>query len=1272
VNLLKAIKKILSRKTNVVNVTDIDHSTVAVTVVTDSTIINRLNFEITEEWFEKLLSITYDAEIKSKYIPELHQSTEFEKNELRDISDFNSWKQIQNNQIRICRDYLQRFKQSFSNFYQILQAESINITDDKSLFVVKINTLNENIEEISGRLVRLSNKFNRDGYQTLNEISKMTEILNVPDSIISFKRDDWSEFLDREPTDYHTLRFVFQHYNQVYYNLNELNRTLIDLRANVNHKVIVGNAGSGKTHITAHLIKIIRNNKDSIIFLKPKQFNGDNVYFEDRLLKLLEIPSDYRLTEVLDKLNSFSKIKNKRCFIIIDALNETTKSSIGFSNIWESYLQSFLNQINLYSHLYFVCTLRTSYIEQIWRIKPSNIIEIKGFQKYEDVEEVCKKYFSYYNIRVSNFYTADLTYFKTPLLLDLFCKLTNEKRDREKEITLDIHSYRQVFEDYIDELVAEVRNRLNLQKTRPIKEGFSESSNKFWQNNEATISVDEFSDAFDKNDSVSKDESIARSVLEGYLIFIKDISGKNNEIIKHTQQEVGGYLLAKKLSDEFPDINELFNNPSFNEKILGDEVIKHHQLRLDILKFLIALRPELILNLKGVDGLKLSWWYLYNGYSNKPDTKIPAYLLKEEKSKLLAFDILNISSIQWFNPHSSLNFDVIAQLLNQMDLWEFEKTWTFYLYDEADFFYEFLDDHIKKIKESDDSSFAYEALVAKFISYVISTNIRELRDFATIYLIEFGNRYPISLLDITEYSSTLKDEYIYERLASCCYGVALNLQNNDIYIQKNLPEIAKRLYDLQFADYPKASVYNYIVIDSIKHLLDLAILKKVFNLNERELKRLSNYEYVPPHEWIPPSADQLRIINESNYMSYPDPIRMDFGIYTIPRLMIENHINDRNAISNVYKRIFELGYRDLEKEEFTDETFRAFYWGTSIRGHEGKVDRLGKKYSWKGFFDYAGYLLLNKQLDVFETVNTAKIHYERLGDVDIDICLPNQDYKLNIRIYPENLLSHREINAEWYNETKIDTIIPFFEYSFANTSYVMLHGMVQQMLDKEYKVRSYLLVETFFIKNNKNVRRLKTAIANKVFDWDNDLHFSTDRLRNVYFGELYWADNFYEYEDTSISIPTGLIKESTRIIDFNDLRSGTYSLDQVGENIKVSYPEKLTFESENTLAEYLWESNSKILHGFSEYLPSIKMGKELGLRAEPSKGKILDSNFKDSFQCVEHKDDNFFENIFNYMRTDLLRKYMRDNDLILLYQVKQHSYDENNEHNRRMKFYILD
>lgn len=1270
--ILYSIFPFLRKEKNLVVIKNVTDSTIGVNLYNGSTVVNRAEFEINDDWFEQLLSITYDEEIKCKYVPELHQSTEFEV-QLMDILKFKKWKGVQINQVRICIDYLRDFEKSCMEFHQMLSDESITINNPESPFIIQLIGLIKEIDTFRDSLSKLQIFFELNDYQILKEVPKITTIPSVIDNPITYNKDNWDQFLDKEPSDFYTIAIVFRRLKQVYYNLGDLNRMLVILKSNINHKIIAGNAGTGKTHISAHIIKTIRENGDYIIFLKPKYFNGDNVNFEERVLQLLQIPIGYTLYEVLIKLNDFATEQNKRCFILIDALNETTKSSIGFSNIWNINLQNFINQIGLFSNLYFISTLRSSYIEQIWPIRPSNIIEIGGFVNDKEVVEGCKKYFDYYKIKPSNWDTADLSYFKVPLLLDLFCKLTNSSRESEKEIELGIQSYLQVFENYISELVVEVKRKLGLLKDKAIVNGFNEVATKFWIENEAIVLVNDFNDSFDKDDLVTADKSIARSVLEGYLIFIKDFIEIKKEIVKHTQQEVGGYLLAKEISNNFPNILDLIQDKDFIDKIIGDDLTKHHQLRLDILKFLIAIRPEIIEHLKDIDSLRLSWWYLFNGFNPRTTPAIPKFLLEEKNSRLIVADILSISSDFWFQEKNDLNFNFISKILAKLELWEFEEHWTFYIYKNVISVYEFINNSIKQIKINDDANYQKEILIAKFISLVTSTNIRELRDLSTIYLIEFGKKHPIHLLEITENVSTLKDSYIYERLASCMYGVALNLQNDKEYLDKHLFIIARRLYNLQFANEPIAPVYNYIVIDSIKHLLDLAIVKGKHDLSLDEIDRISNYIFQAPYDWIPPTEEQFALINKSSQMHWPDPIGMDFGIYTIPRLMITDYVDDRKAISHVYKRIFELGYKNLKSEEFTDESYREFYWGISNKRFGGKIDRLGKKYSWKGFFDYAGFLLLERQLNVFEKGDSAKEHYVRLGDIDIDICLPNQDYKLDLRLYTKNLISKIDQDINWYKESQIDTISPLFNVKFENEQYTMLYGKIDQKLNDDYKVRSYLLAETFFIKKNTQIEKLRKCINTLTFDWDKEIHFSVDRLRHVYFGELYWADSFYEDAEESVGIPTGNILTKKRKISYLDtIHSDCYEEEDIGKELNETYDEKLYFQSDPSLAEYLWESESKTLKGYSEYYPSVKMGKSLGLKVEPKVGKILDADLKECFICVEHADEKHFSNTLNYMRSDLLNNYMSENDLILVYQVKQHSYDDNNEHIRLMKFFILE
>ncbi|MDI1307630.1 MAG: ATP-binding protein [bacterium] len=1226
----------------------------------------RAKFDITDEWFENLLNIYYDDEIKSKYIPELHQDNSFEREHLNDILNFDSKKVLYTNQIRICHDYIKRFHDSYRDFYQYLSAENINIVNANNIYLKSAEEVFNKLEEYKAYLDNLDKIFKSEGYKTLQFTNGILCINHGIPNATSFNKKDWNLLLDKEPEE-HILRYLFQYHNQVYYNLNELNMMLNNYKENSNHKIIIGKAGMGKSHITAHLIKRIKENEDFVIFLKPKFFNGDNVNFDECLLRLLQVPNGYTLAEILLNLNDFAKSKNKRCFIIIDALNETTKSNIGFSDIWNISLQSFINRINTHSNLYFISTLRTSYVDNIWDSKPKNLVEIIGFDKIGDLEKVCEKYFKYYLIEPLNFDLADLSVFNNPLLLDLFCKLTNEDKLELKQIELGINSYLKIFENYINKLTLEVKNKLQYAQSKPIKDGFYRSSTKFLDDNQAQIQTDEFINSFDTDPLISNDKSIARAVLEGYLVFIREFVDKPEEIVKHTQQEVGGYLLAKNLVQDYPNTSLLVNSTIFQTKIIGSNKSQQHQLRLDILKFLIALKPDIIDYTNSLEVLNLSWWFLYNGFN---PVQLPGFdekiLLNTNNDKVLN-DILNTSSKNWFNSKSDLNFAFISRLLISLDLWNYDLKWNYFVYQIGPEISSFISETIDEIKD-DKIDFKEAIIKARFIAFVLSTNIRELRDKATICLIEFGKKHPIELLNLTIEFANLKDIYVYERLVSSCYGVALIKQNDVVFVKSILPEFANELFKLQFSSEPITPVYNYIVIDSIKHLLDLAILKGSIVFPNEDLIRIMNYEFIPPYEWIEPTEEQQILVDKCPEMSPPNPIRMDFGIYTIPRLVKREEIDTRVAIANVYTRIFELKYIELDLRETADEEFKDFVWGHKISGSQDKVDRLGKKYCWMAFFDYAGFLLLNKNLDVFDENENGAKYYNRLGDVDIDISLPNINYDIKLKLYNSNLLESRDSNPKWYEEIKIDSIKELFETNLEE-DYTMLYGFVEQKIDSDYKVRSFLMVETFLIQKGENFEKLKKE--SDYFEWELDVHVSREHSRNSYFGELYWADSVPVAEENDVYIPTGEKIQYKRKRTIHDMfRDEKLNREDIGAEIDEISDARLSFNSEATLLDYLWESNSNILNGFGEYFPSVKMGKHLNLKADPTTGHILDNELNIAYKCISYEDNTHYKNTFNYMRSDLLRKYMAENNLALVYQVKQHSYDEDLLHNRKLKFFI--
>jgi len=1217
-----------------------------------------------KEWFNQIYSKYYSDDIKLKYVEDLHHITNAEKSDLRFILEFDKYKiDIIENIIEV-KTQVDSFIKGFKEVQMIIRNGDKKIPDFKDYQTLP-SLLNTKLPRIKVHLRKAEKELSKNHYKSIDNKYEYIEIVEL--KWIDFKPRRKKDFENWTREEQVSFNKMIQAFNYLHNSLKSLNYSFEYL--NQRSLFISGNAGVGKTHLAAHLTKTLKTKGDYPIFLKAELFSGNEIRFDTILPKILDVPSGYSTSEILQKLNRFARKKNSRVFIIIDALNETTDNNIGFSKIWRIHLQNFSNQLLEFSNLFAICTLRTSYIDRIWSTFPNNLITLKGFETFNDREEACQRYFNYYNIKVNNLDTADLSHFRNPLLLELYCKLINESREEGVNIDLNIEAYITVFEDYISKLKEEVRVKKNLAVVTPINVGFNNSSERFLNNNEAFCTIDEFVLDFDQNLNVSEDDSIAKAILEGYLIFIKDfIESQKSEIVQFTQQEIGGFVLANKLQTDFPNIDDLLASDSFNKQLIGNNTAEQHQLRYDVLKFLIALNPEIITKVAKKEIIDLSWWYLYNANNVIISDSVLEHIKNIPDFHKQIFQLVEASEAYWLREDHPYNFNFILEILQRLSQWEYDISWNQYIYYDGGRFHSFINEYLREIQKGEINSKLL--LKSKIVITILSSNIRELRDKATLALLKFGMKYPLEFLELLDIYKGLPDIYIYERLIQCCYGIVM-IKQNDLEFNKNvLPVYADTFFKYQFSSEPTNPVYNYIVIDSIKHIIDLAVYKGVYTLlDQLDSRRVSVYNFIPPKDWVDPTFEQQEIVNNSSEMSPPEPLRMDFGIYTIPRLIDTDTIDKDVAIANVWSRILEIGYLDIDFNQ-KPNIDKDFFWGQRIYRIEGKIDRLGKKYCWIAFFDYAGKLLLDNNLDIWKKGDSLyKKHYERLGDIDIDISYPSKKYIIKKRLFFDDLLKEKKENSKnWNHIDKIDLCTSLFDQDFDGNSYKMLYGFIDQRLDKSYDTRSFLMINTLLIDKNQLIN-LK-SLNGKLYCWDHDIHMSPNYLYNVYFGELYWADTLPILKQTNEFIPNGLFKQEKKILNERDLNKLEYRKRKIGEEVIYDLPEKVDVNSEPTLMDFIWESNSKTFEHFSEHIPSVNIGKSLGLKPDCETGKILDSELNESYKCIEFKDSNHFSNNFNYLRSDLLQQYMDEKNLTLLYQVKQFSYGKDLYHYRKLKFFI--
>ncbi|MCO6148946.1 ATP-binding protein [Flavobacterium sp. NRK1] len=1219
----------------------------------------RRPFKIKENWFAKLYDKHYTKDLQVKFNPDLFVDQDRGKaEELLNEIKFNSSQISQyRNELRILSDWLDDFPKVYKELKDFLRGENITINANSKQYE-QLELLLQRIPSIKAKIQEQKNIL---GNGTKSEETSLPKITFDHDYSIGFdvrRIDEYGEdlkFIKEIPSEIYPVAIVFRRQSEIINQIQTLNSLDSDFFNTL--KIIHGKAGMGKSNISAYLTTSLKNENHPVIIVKAKSFDGNPDEFNRILMEQLLVPNNYTIEEVLKKINNYGKVLNKRVVIIFDGLNETTYANEGFSKIWEKSLDTFIEILKNYRFIYFVSTLRTSYISRIWdnnQIPYSNF-ELTGFND-NNLETVIKKYFDYYNIGYDQLVKGDIFYFKTPLLIDLYCQMLNPQKDIGVIAVFGLNGFKDVFERYISNLSDNVKRKLTLGTSDQIIEGIDRCSDAMLGNLEANIPKMSFYSLMQNQNVVKIGGTIGDEILSEYLIYL-DENHKGKDVIVHTQQEVGGYLLAKELVRKHSSIDNVINSDFFKDSIIGDHDLLH-QLKDDILKFLLIESNEnSIVFEKYIDNPTVKNFTLITLETEKLNSKTSVLRQKLSgglKTKEEINELLNGLYSTFFDLDSPLNFDFIKSQLILLESSVFEYTWSKFIYDN---YYE-IDSIASDIVED---ILVFEQLLNKelyidFLIWNFETTVRQLRDKIYVVLLNFFERHPNQIFEkVIEYSN-FERPYIYERLMSLCYGICLINQNNVEFIQTTLKDNISKIYELQFGKNPKSPVYNYIVIDCIKHIVDLAIFKGVFTVNEDEFDNFNNYRFELDSWFDVDEQDEDKV--RDIYLHWtmddnPDPLRGDFVHYTIPRLEERDNENRLANTAHIYKHIINLGYHsNVEGLSQEDLKFRR---GDSLYGVEDKIDRLGKKYSWISFFDYAGYLLNQGRLNVWrEDDSEFEKSYDRLGDIEIEITNP-KPLIYNVKLTDTDLFSHKDRTQDWVYKPMYDSVFDLLE----NGDFTLLSGFINQRETESYDSRSFLLINSFFVKKDTILGDIKN-IFNREYDWREDVITSNSSLSKVYFGELYWADNIPPIVLNHSDLPTEEDVEIDHMVTPMDIfhYPEKYKEEDLNKFVKKIKKKRISFEYEPTLIDYLWESNSKIIPTISSTIPNINIGKQLDLRADVTRLQVLDNNNTLAHKSFEFE-ENYYAQNFEYFRTDLLIEYIEKNGYLLVYQIKQHTYDRN-------------
>lgn len=206
--------------------------------------------------------------------------------------------------------------------------------------------------------------------------------------------------------------------------LYELTRCLIEVEnfsqsneaylANIPALLLVGDAGTGKTHLFCDIAKQRVSSDFPTLLLLGGQFTNEEPWAQ--IIRLLGLSCNKE--ELLGALEALAQAHGSRALILIDALNEGEGKYF-----WNKYLAGMLTTLSRYSWISIAISVRTSYEEVVIPkgLVPSRLIREMhlGFAEHE--YEATWAFFGYYRIEQPSIPLL-VPEFQNPMFLKLFCQ----------------------------------------------------------------------------------------------------------------------------------------------------------------------------------------------------------------------------------------------------------------------------------------------------------------------------------------------------------------------------------------------------------------------------------------------------------------------------------------------------------------------------------------------------------------------------------------------------------------------------------------------------------------------------------------------------------------------------------------------------------------------------------------------------------------------------------------------------------------------------------
>ena len=704
---------------------------------------------------------------------------------------------------------------------------------------------------------------------------------------------------------------------------------------------LVAPAGCGKTHLAAQLTAAT-DSRPAGLLLHGRDLHATHTL--DDLAHQVTIAGQpvETMELLLAAVDAAGQRARHRLPVVIDGLNESEDP-----RVWKAQLASLETVLAKYPYVLLVCTVRPEFQDEAL---PDGTRRVEITDYGVDAIDAIRLYFEHWKIDATD---ASLPGFlRHPLTLRLFCEVTNPTREKVVGIDAMPGSLTALFDRYLDQVgdrIAELAPRTQRYYAQDVRAALTTFAKLLWESRSRSVDLSELRRTLG-DDGRPWDQSLVRALEhEGVLLRMPSDSG---DAYVPVYDRLGGHIIATALLAKHGQAGfDTWIREWTTTALLAGDYAKRHPLGDDIVYSLVGQIPRRFYSKQ--------LWQLVDEPIRARALRTAARLEAAYLDSATVDALLDLAGegdaeilrVLWETRGAAnhpLNAGALDQALRPMGVAERDLRWTEWLRRNQEDILQDLDHLAQRWQRGEVR--AGDQLRALWVMWTLTTSVRLLRDQATRALYWFGRVDPGSLFQLTLGALSVSDAYVGERMLAASYGVVMGHQQEPEVLEQALQELLVGLENVLVRPSATAPTLHYLSRMYAKGIVGFAAK---FCPETLPTGLQGDWAFAAPARVTPipkgdPRADELELT-----------LQMDFENYTLGRLFDDranydmNHQGHKAAVAYVLGVTWDLGWRADTFEALDRRIAEDAYRG---RGHRPLAERYGKKYSWIGFFTYAGLL----------------------------------------------------------------------------------------------------------------------------------------------------------------------------------------------------------------------------------------------------------------------------------------------------------------------------